>query len=250
MASAHVPQIFSSARRRARWARASARQGRANPATFMFEAFAEELADRLSFMRHEARDALVLGDPTGLAQEALAPHVARIDFASPLEFDEEAAFPSTYDLVVSLGLLDTVNDVPGALLHLRRALKSDGLAIAALVGAGSLPHLRRAMLAAEPDRPAARMHPMIDVRAAAALMQRAGFARQVVDSFTLRVRYGSLTRLVGDLRDQGMGNALANVPPPLSRAALARAQSTFLAATEGDGKVTEVFELLVLTGWG
>ncbi|HCC27433.1 MAG TPA: methyltransferase, partial [Erythrobacter sp.] len=78
-----------------------------------------------------------------------------------------------------------VNDLPGALLHLRNALADDGLMIASFPGAGSLPHLRRAMLAAEPDRPAARMHPLIDNQAAAGLLQRALFKRQVVDSHTL-----------------------------------------------------------------
>lgn len=250
MVTERVPQIFSPVRRRARWSRAVARQQRANAAAFLFEAFAEELTDRLGFMRHEARSALVLGDPAGLAQAALRPHVKRIEAASPLRFDEEAAYPERYDLAVSLGLLDTVNDVPGALLHLRRALAPDGLAIAAFVGAGSLPNLRRALLAAEPERPAARMHPMIDVRAAAALMQRAGFVRQVVDAFPLRVRYGALARLVADLRDQGMTSALASTPPSLSRAGMARAEAAFLEAAGSDGKVTETFEILTLTGWG
>lgn len=245
-----VPQIFSARRRRARWARAEALQRRPNAATFLYEAFAEELTDRLGFMRHEAASALVLGDPSGLAASALGSHAERVATASPLTFDEEAVFPVQHDLVVSLGLLDTVNDVPGALLHMRQALTNDGLAIAVFVGAGSLANLRRALLAAEPDRPAARMHPMIDVRAAAGLMQRAGFARQVVDAFPLRVRYGSLRRLIRDLRDQGMTSALANAPPPLTRAGFARAEASFLEMAGTDGKVTETFEILTLTGWG
>ncbi len=250
MSDAQVPRIFSLARRRARWRRACARQIRPNPAGFLFEAFAEELSDRLGFMRHEAKTALILGDLGSHALEALKQHVARIETATPLMFEEEAAYPDQYDLVVNLGLMDSVNDVPGALLHVRRALAADGLAIIAFVGAGSLGNLRGALLAAEPGRQAARMHPMIDVRAAAALMQRAGFRRQVVDAFPLRVRYGSLARLVSDLRDQGMTNALTSSPPPLSRAALSRANDAFLAAAESDGKVTETFEILVLTGWG
>lgn len=245
-----VPQIFSPRRRKARWARAAALQRRPNAATFLYEAFAEELTDRLGFMGHEAASALVLGDPSGVAEAALGPHAAHVATASPLNFDEEAANPAQYDLIVSLGLLDTVNDVPGALLNMRRSLMADGLAIAVFVGAGSLQNLRRAMLAAEPDRPAARMHPMIDVRAAAGLMQRAGFRRQVVDAFPLRVRYGSLRRLIGDLRDQGMTSALASVPPPLTRDGLAKAEASFLDMTGTDGKVTETFEILTLTGWG
>jgi SAM-dependent methyltransferase len=245
-----VPQIFSRARRNARWRRAVARQSATDPATFVFEALAEELADRLGFMRHEAERVLVLGDPVGLSRQVLGGTSGDLVCANPATLDEEHAIDRRYDLIASLGLLDTVNDLPGALLHLRHALAEDGLLIAGFVGAGSLANLRRAMLAAEPDRPAARMHPMIDVRAASGLMQRAGFRRQVVDSFPLKVRYGTLERLIGDLRDQGLTGVLASAPPPLTRAGWRRAREAFRAGADPDGKVTETFELVVMTGWG
>ena len=248
MADTHVPRIFSAARRRHRWTRAVARQAKDSAADFLFEALSEEIADRLGFMRHEAETALLIGDPTGLAAALLRDRVDDLTLADPSVLEEEQVIDGQYDLVVGLGLLDTVNDVPGALLHLRAALAPGGLAIVGFVGAGSLAHLRRALLEAEPERPAARMHPMIDNRAAAGLMQRAGFRRQVIDSFSLKVRYGSLDRLVGDLRDQGLTNVLAEPPPPLSRAALDRARAAFLENTGGH-KVTETFELIVLTGW-
>lgn len=227
-----------------------ARQRGRGPADFLYETFAEEIADRLGFIRHEAMSGLLVGDPSGHAERLLAPRIPELTRADPVLLDEEFALPARYDLIASLGLLDTVNDVPGALLHIRHALNPGGLAIIGMTGAGSLPALRAALLAAEPDRTAARLHPMIDIRAAAALMQRAGFKRQVADHFPLKVRYGSLDRLLADLRDQGLTNALASAPPLLGRTAAERAHAAFMAQADQDGKVTETFELIVLTGWG
>lgn len=245
-----VPRIFLPERRRARWLRSVRRQQRGQAADFLFETLREEIEDRLGFIRHQARTGLLIGDPSGTTADLLRGRIPDLTVAGPATLDEEHVLPGRYDLLASLGLLDTVNDVPGALLHVRRALAPGGLAILGFTGAGSLPRLRAALLAAEPDRTAARLHPMIDIRAAAALMQRAGFARQVADHFPLTVRYGSLDRLIADLRDQGLTNALASAPPPLSRAALARAREAFLAQADPDGKVSETFELIVLTGWG
>ena len=104
------------------------------------------------------------------------------------------------------------------------------------------------MLAAEPDRPAARLHPLVDARAAPSLLQRAGWKDPVVDTHTLAVRYSSLGRLVADLRDQGLGNALARPAAPLGKAAISRAREAFAARAEADGKVTETFEIVTLTG--
>lgn len=244
-----VPQIFSRRRRIARWRRALVLQRESDAADFVFRAMAEEIEDRLGFIDHRMDSALVVGDATGLAVRTLGVTAAQVEARGPDAIDEEAAIERRYDLIASLGSLDTVNDVPGALLHLREALAPGGIAIASFLGAGSLPNLRRALLAAEPDRPAARMHPMIDMRAAAALLQRAGFSRQVADSFTLNVRYGSLLRLVEDLRAQALTNVLSSAPPPLSRGALARAEAAFLEAADQDGRVTEPFEIITLTGW-
>lgn len=245
-----VPRIFCAARRKARWQRALARQAGGRAGDFLFDTLSEEIADRLGFIRHEAQSGLLIGDPTGLTAHVLSQRIADLSLAGPDRIDEEAILPSRYDLVASMALLDTINDVPGALLHIRNALNPGGLAIIGMTGAGSLPVLREALLAAEPDRTAARMHPMIDIRAAAALMQRAGFKRQVADHFPLKVRYGSLDRLIADLRDQGLTNVLASAPPPLGKAALERVREAFMARADGDGKVTETFELIVLTGWG
>lgn len=89
---------------------------------------------------------------------------------------------------------------------------------------------------------------MVDARAAPALLQRAGWKDPVVDTHTLAVRYSSIDRLVSDLRDQGLGNALAKPATSLGRAALVRARTAFAARAEADGKVTETFEIVTLTG--
>jgi hypothetical protein len=104
------------------------------------------------------------------------------------------------------------------------------------------------MLAADAERPAARLHPMVDIRAAAALLQRAGWAEPVADSRALSVSYRSLDRLVADLRDQGLGNVLASAAPPLGKAALERARAAFLDGVGPDGRAVESFEIVTLSG--
>lgn len=226
-----------------------AHQQREDAPRFIQDAMIDEIADRLAFMRFEPDTALVLGD----IHRALDAHLpkTRITHTAPTELDEEAPLPGgPYDLITSLGLLDTINDLPGALVHMRRALKPNGIAIAILHAAGSLAPLRDAMLAAEPERPAPRMHPMVDARGASGVLSRAGFVRHVVDTpLSITARYPSLDRLVSDLRAQGMGNVLRQPGPPLGREALERARAAFLEQADPDGKVPVTFEMVALTGW-
>ena len=163
-------------------------------------------------------------------------------------FEERGIARDRIDFVASVATLDTVNDLPGALIHMRRALAPSGRAIASFVGAGSLPVLRRIMLAADGERPAARVHPMVDVRAGAQLLQRAGWADPVADGRTLSVAYRSLERLVADLRAQGLGNVLASRAPGLGKVGLERAREAFAAEADEQGRVVETFEILTLSG--
>lgn len=208
----------------------------------------DEIVDRLSFVRHNPAKALLLGHPAPPLTEHLRLQGAAITPGSKI--DEEAPYPlGPFDLAASVGSLDTVNDLPGALIHMHRALAPGGMAIATLVGAPSLSNLRRAMLAADGERPAARMHPLVDVRAAAELIQRAGWHSPVVDSHTLRVSYPSLDRLLADLRLHGMTSRLASAAPPVTREGLDRARKAYLEMADDDGKVIETFEILTLSGW-
>ena len=243
------PRIFSSARRHAARRRMIRRQAQGAAARFVLDDMIEDVAERLAFVRQPPGEALVIGDHTGVLVRDLVAQDHEVMARDIDEIDEEQPYPSAgFDLIVSLGTLDTVNDLPGALIHIREALAPGGRAIASFVGAGSLANLRRAMLAAEPERPAARLHPMVDIRAAAQLLQRAGWTEPVADSRTLKVAYRSLDRLVADLRDQGLGNVLASAAPPLGKAALERARAAFLEGADAEGRVIESFEILTLSG--
>lgn len=208
----------------------------------------EDIVERLGFLRFEGQTALL----TGLCTAELAAHLVNQGMAiatSPTLDTDRPIDGAPFDLIACLGSLETINDLPGALIQARHALAPGGLLLAALVGAGSLPELRRALLAADADRPAARIHPQVDNRAASALLARAGFERQVVDHYPLSVRYGSLERLVADLRDQGLTSALRDAAPPLGKEALARARTAFFDGADADGKIAERFEILTLTAW-
>ncbi|RPF70309.1 methyltransferase domain-containing protein [Aurantiacibacter spongiae] len=244
------PRIFSGARRRARRRRALALQHSvAEPARFVLDDMIEDVGERLAFLRHEPNRSMVVGDWSGQLAAGLPGEVLERDIAGPDALDFEHPWPvGDFDCVVVLGLLDTVNDLPGALIHIRESLAPDGLAIACFPGSGSLPALRHAMLAAEPDRPAARLHPMVDSRAGAQLLQRAGWRDPVVDSHDLTVRYSSLDRLIGDLREQGLGNVLADPAPPLGEAAMQRARAAFTDLADPQGRVSETFSILTLSG--
>ncbi|WP_299309402.1 methyltransferase domain-containing protein [uncultured Croceicoccus sp.] len=250
------PRIFAPSRRIAARQR-MARLGQNGPVA---QAIAREMAadaiDRIGFVRGDFGKALVIGDTTGNLSDDLAARGTQITRADPapgladMHLDEERPLPGgPYDLIVSLGLLDTVNDLPGALILMRRALHAGGLMIGSFLGAGSLPVLREAMVAADADRPAPRIHPQVDVRAAGQLMNRLGFESPVVDGWHFEVAFDSLDQLVGDLRAQAAGNVLRNAGPPLGKAALLRARDAFAEHADDSGKIRERFEIVTLSGW-
>lgn len=249
-ASPAPPRIFSPDRRRAVRLRMLARQTAPDAPRYLIDDMVEDVLDRLAFLRFEPASALVVGDFTGALAAALSRAGCTVTAAEPAHgFDEERPWPTGgYALVASLGTLDTANDLPGALIHARGALASGGLMIASFAGAGSLPALRSAMLAADGERPAPRLHPMVDVRAGGQLLQRAGFADPVVDSRTLQVSFREFDTLVDDLRAQGLSNVLADPGPPLCRAAVQVARTAFANAAT-DGRTAERFEILTLSGW-
>lgn len=244
MASSTPPVIFSPRRRLAARRRSLRLQEKPDAARYIVDDMVEDVVERLAFLRHQPHRVLAIGD-LGELGRALAGADCEVTGVDPAAgWDLEKPYPEDhFDLIACFGLLDTVNDLPGALIHIRNALAPGGLAIATFPGAGSLPKLRATMLAADAERPAPRLHPMVDVRAGGQLLQRAGWADPVIDSRPLEVRFSSFNRLVSDLREQGLGNVLANPGPPLSRSALLRAEESFGAPT------VEQFELLTLSGW-
>ncbi len=249
MSAAQVPQIFDRRQSAAKWARARSRQ-RLGAASYLVDTMASDIAERLDFMQFAPADALIVGEVRHELQAALSNKGASGKVGRLGELDEEQPGPpAAFDLTVHLLGLGMVNDLPGALIHGRNTLKPGGLFIAAFPGAGSMPVLRDIVLHADGETPAARMHPLVDNRAATGLLERAGFRRQVVDSYPIRVRYPSLLRMVNDLRDHGLTRSLTRPVPPLDRDWLTLAEAQFDRMRSDDGKVVETFEILVLTGW-
>ncbi len=228
---------------------------------YLLRRASDELLVRLEAVTRDFRRALVLG--CGDATLAGRLRVRGLDViaadAAPglggVQCDEDRLpfADGAFDLVLSVGVLDSVNDLPGALALGRRALRPDGLFLGAMAGAGSLPALRRAMHAAEgaeglPASP--RIHPQIDLRAAGDLLARAGLALPVVDGETVTVRFGSLLRLVHDLRAMGATNMLhSRSRRPVGRLGLAAATAEFARQGDGDGRTAERFEIVYMTGW-
>ena len=158
---------------------------------------------------------------------------------------------ASFDLIVSAGSLHLVNDLPGALIQIRRCLRPDGLFLASFVGGDSLAGLRRAFLEAESailGGAGARIAPMVDVAAAGALLQRAGFAMPVVDIDTLAIRYDSLFAAMAELRGMGESNALTG-RRPLRRDVLMAAAEQFAATADPDGRVVVKVQIIHLSGW-
>lgn len=158
------------------------------------------------------------------------------------------------DLFVSVLSLHHINDLPGTLIQLRRALKPDGLLLAAMFGGETLSELRQCLAKAEIDVSGGmgpRVSPFVDVRDAGALLQRAGFALPVVDSDLVTVTYQSVNDLIQDLKGMGQTNILLERSKrPLTRSVLERTEEIYrqLFGNE-EGKIQASFEILYLTGW-
>ncbi|WP_312162253.1 methyltransferase domain-containing protein [Phenylobacterium sp.] len=162
--------------------------------------------------------------------------------------------PGGLDLVVSTLALHWTNDVVGALIQIRRALKPDGLFIGSLLGGATLTELRQSLLAAEAELTGGagpRVSPFADPYDAAGLLQRSGFALPVADVDRVTVRYAHPLKLLADLRAMGETSVLAERhPKPLTRRVLARACEIYAERfAEPDGRVPATFEILTLTGW-
>lgn len=248
------PDIFDRARRRIRRDRAAPRFAEF---AFLREWMLDGIDERLGAVRREFHDVLDLGCFDGGFTPPPGARITRIDaganfaaMAGGVAGDEDQPhFPDGgFDLVISAGVLDSVNDLPGALALIRRALRPDGLFLGAFLGGGTLSTLRSVLLEAEADRPAARIHPQVDVRSAGDLLVRAGFALPVADVETLGVRYAGLPRLVRDLRGMAATSLLPS-PAPLTRDSFARAGALFAARADDEGRTVERFDAIFLTGW-
>jgi SAM-dependent methyltransferase len=251
---AQGPVIFDRELLRRRLARARA----LGPATFLIERVAEELGERLSVVVRRFERAADLGTPTDAVARVLAAS-GKIDSVisdQDVAMDEEALpfADQSLDLVVSALSLQFVNDLPGALIQIRRALKPDGLLLAALIGGETLTELREAFAQAESEVEGGispRVAPFADLRDMGALLQRSGFALPVVDSDKVIVRYRSVFDLMHDLRRMGAANILhERRRKPLRRATLARMAEIYARRfADVDGRLRATFEIVWLLGW-
>jgi SAM-dependent methyltransferase len=214
---------------------------------------ADELSERLSAVQRTFNLAADIGTPTDALRRALAGQVGA--FADVVTDDEALPFaPGSLDLAVSALALQFVNDLPGTLIQIRRALKPDGLFLAALIGGESLTELRQAFAVAEVEIEGGvspRVAPFADLRDLGALLQRAGFALPVTDVDRVTVRYGSPIDLMHDLRKMGAANSLTERRRvPLKRATLERMMEIYAGRFAGaDGRIPATFEIVWLSGW-
>lgn len=249
--------------------RQQALSGRFGDAHFLLQRVGEELAERLAVVERRFERALEINGATGVAG-ALAEATGkigaldRVDLAAPhpalpagtrtTGLDRLDAEPDSYNLVLAPLSLHVTNDTPGMFVQIRRALRPDGLFLAAIPGAGTLAELRDVLLTAEAELYAGahpRVIPFADVRDVGALLQRAGYALPVVDVDTFTVRYSTVFALFRDLRAMGMANPLiGRSRRPVSRRLFLRAAELYAERYgDPDGRIRATFSMIYVSGW-
>ncbi len=237
---------------------------------FLLARVADDLADRLSLIKREFSVGANIGAHHGLLSRKLRqlPNVGylidlepvpellvRCDGPCVLADEELLPFADgSLDLAVSGLALQMVNDLPGVLIQIRRALKPDGLLLASLLGGETLGQLGAAWLAADAETTggaAPRVAPAIDLKDLGALLQRAGFALPVVDSDVVEVAYPSLLALIREIQGMGASNFLSARSRRITRRdTLARACDIYRERyAREDGRVVATFEILTVTAW-
>lgn len=245
MSNPSVPEIFDSRRLALRRERA-----RRSGTGFLHDLVLTAVVDRLDDVTRRFVDGYLIdrsADEADRLSDRLGFPIAAADASDLLGANEMPTAP--VDCILWPGGLESLADIPGALVRCRRLLRPDGLLIGALWGAGSLPALRRIMAAGDGAAPRARLHPQIDVRAMGDLLQRAGFALPVIDRDDIELRYRNFARLIGDLRGSALTNVLTGPVASLDRAALSRAQATFDADRNDSEQLVEMMSLIHFTGW-
>jgi len=260
-----APAIFDRQLARRRRARAAKTFSEAD---FLWREITARLSERLDDLTQQFPKALALGSRDGLARNALKGKggiewLVESDLAAETLVNQGArlvldpeALPfggGVLDLVFGAGDLHLINDLPGALIQIRQALRPDGLFLGALLGPGTLTPLTQAFLKAEvelnvPVSP--HVSPFVDIRDAAALLQRAGFALPVADSEKIVVSYADPLRLLQDLRMMGEASVLQERSRhPLRRRVLMNAMEKLAETVGPDGRVAIPFEVIFLAGW-
>lgn len=238
-------------------------------AHFLLDIAATEIAERIAIVERHFDSAIELHGATGITARRVLEtgkvgSITRIetsrDFlpddgtAKVASLEDLALEPASSNLVISPLSLHLTNDTPGTLIQIRKALKPDGLFLAALPGSGTLQELRDVLLATEAELlggASPRVIPFADVRDIGALLQRAGFALPVTDTETYTVRYDSIFPLMRDLRAMGMANPLlGRSRTPLTRLFFMRAAEIYAQRySDADGRIRATFSIIYMSGW-
>jgi SAM-dependent methyltransferase len=247
-----APMLFDRALLRARQSRTS----KLGPATFLLERVAGDLAERLRAVLRKFDHGADIGTAGAGLRDALSGQVgalAPIDLPD-VESQGLALAPASLELVVSALAFQFVNDLPGILSQIRRALKPDGLLLAAMIGGDTLTELRQCFAAAEAECEGGvspRVAPFADLRDVGGLLQRAGFALPVADFDRVVVRYGDAFALMADLRRMGATNILLERRrTPTRRATMLRMAQIYTERfADPDGRIRATFDVIWLSGW-
>jgi SAM-dependent methyltransferase len=245
-----APILFDRALLRARMERAR----RGGPATFLLDRVREDMEERLQAVTRTFSDAAEIGAPVALLQEPLADRFRSIARVDPDRSEMLDLPPESLDLAVSALAFQFVNDLPGVLAQIRRALRPDGLLLAAMIGGDTLTELRQSFAAAEAECEGGvspRVAPFADLRDIGALLQRAGLALPVTDVDRVVVRYDSAFALMADLRGMGATNILLERRrTPTRRATMLRmAQIYGERFSDSDRRIRATFDIIWLSGW-
>jgi SAM-dependent methyltransferase len=247
-----APVLFDRALLRARQDRAE----KLGAATFLLDRVAEDMAERLHAVLREFSSAADIGTMGDQVRNALTERVGQLTRVDLPDSESEplALVSESFDLAVSALAFQFVNDLPGMLAQIRRALKPDGLLLAAMIGGESLTELRQSFAAAEAALEGGvspRVAPFADLRDVGALLQRAGFALPVTDVDRIVVRYDNAFALMQDLRRMGATNVLVERRRvPTRRATMLRmAQVYGERFADPDGRICATFDVIWLSGW-
>ena len=228
---------------------ARARGARINGDRFLDAAGLDGVADRLSSVTRRFARGLWLGDTLPGSNKNFAQDWVIADF----DAQESLVAEGPFDVAVSVFSLQAINDLPGAMIQIRRLLKPDGLFLAVLFGGATLIELRQSFTAAESEilgGVSPHIAPFADVRDMGALLQRAGFALPVADIERLTVRYSALGSLIHDLRAHGQSNALSGRrKKSIGKRVLNAVNAHYARHYAQDGKLLATFDLLYATGW-
>jgi len=245
-----APILFDRALLRARLERAR----RGGPVTFLLDRVREDFEERLQAVTRSFADVADVWTPGELLQSPVADRFQSVACIDPGASETLSLQPDSLDLVVSALAFQFVNDLPGVLAQIHRALRPDGLLLAAMIGGDTLTELRQSFAAAEAECEGGvspRVAPFADLRDVGGLLQRAGFALPVTDVDRVVVRYDSAFALMADLRRMGAGNVLVERRrTPTRRATMLRMAQIYAERfADPDGRIRATFDVIWLSGW-